>query len=90
MLAALGTLHLSKVNAADFVRYNWASALRANSFERRLNSFEIDFLLPGRVRDCLTLKRKKCQAERAQTRAQNVEHESYLGHTGAVGSELSN
>jgi hypothetical protein len=54
MLAALGTLHLSKVNAADFVRCNWGTALRANSFERRLNSFEIDFLLPGHTRDCLT------------------------------------
>jgi hypothetical protein len=33
-------------------------------------------------------KRKGCEPVRAQTRAQNAEHESYLWHTGAVSSEL--
>jgi len=43
-LAALGTLNLLKVDAADSVRRYRISALRAASVERQLNFFEIDLL----------------------------------------------
>jgi len=46
-LAALGAFDLLKVDAADFIRCNRVSALRANRIERRLNFFQIDFRLPG-------------------------------------------
>jgi hypothetical protein len=55
-LPALRTFDPIKVDAANPIRRNSAPALRADSVEGCLNSFGIDFLLPGAARDCLTIQ----------------------------------
>lgn len=49
----LGTLHPLKVDAANLIRRNRVSALRAESIECSLNFFEIDFRLAGIFRPWL-------------------------------------
>lgn len=54
-LAALGAFDLLRIDAADFVRRNRASALRADRIERSLNFFQIDFLLLGHLPSVLAI-----------------------------------
>jgi hypothetical protein len=52
----LGTLDPLKIYAANLARRDHTAALRTHSLDGRQNLFEIDFLLPGHARNCLTAR----------------------------------